>query len=446
MTDRRPRMLAFIVSAAALMVSGPMIDQAAAQTDMTGRAKVRVVNRRADLHKIKATFRGVPIVAIPGCDDLDSWVEVHTNAGWTGRLVLDCDAWSLNTTGRYTYREQPKPDGSLTVRKLSADGNKLKLTMKGNAPGLLTGTESLIEVRVGLNGDISKYCGRHDALAASTAKRLATSGDAIPCPGAEGERAFWAQLNTLAGTSDASVALFDQATTDIPTDGRSWFLKGMMHMYRQSQDLDIDSPSQFVLDEVALARTALDTAVPLLADDTRIPGFAGSAAYIHALVNNDAVAEQDAIDAMRDSIIAYPIFNSFNFTGTVGLYVLPGDPLFAEAIGYVDDGIDSGCSPFNEPRICGNAGRALRNVEGSMLLFGDLYAKAGDEAAALGAYNLGLTILNLDPVPYGWQAEYDDRLANLSARIALYQDADPSNDPPVIGQSPNEGCIFCHAR
>ena len=36
-----------------------------------------------------------------------------------------------------------------------------------------------------------------------------------------------------------------------------------------------------------------------------------------------------------------------------------------------------------------------------------------------------------------------ERFARAAERVALYHDADPSNDPPVVGASP-EVCLYCH--
>ncbi|TFH24185.1 MAG: hypothetical protein E4H03_04285 [Myxococcales bacterium] len=49
----------------------------------------------------------------------------------------------------------------------------------------------------------------------------------------------------------------------------------------------------------------------------------------------------------------------------------------------------------------------------------------------------------------GWRPEFlaaaQDRLDNVDARVALYQDADPANDPPLLGVS-NNTCAYCHYR
>ncbi len=413
-----------------------------AQTDLTNATSFRIrSNPAGDRHKVVARFRDVPLLAIPDCANPAS-VRIVTSSGDSDELPLDCGNWQTLKFGKYRYKAAAADD--LSVQRITFGDGKLYIKARGAAAALLAGSESFAELRFSVNGDRTKYCGRVATLAKNTTKKLSSRGPTSVCTAFEAERAFWDTLRLVDNRETEAVALFEQAVTEIPTDGRAWFLKGMFHMYRQSQTLDWDNPSQFVLDEVDLAEDALFEAVPLLPADVRIPGFLGSATYVGGVTHNDAARTQLALDRMRDAIVLWPLFNIFNFAGTVGIHVPNTDPLFAESVGYVDLGLGSGCSPFTDPEICGNAGRAPHNVEGSMMLFGDLYAKAGDESAALAAYQLGIVFDDTDAIPYIWRAELDDRVATLPARIAAYQDADPLNDPLIIGEGNYENCLFCH--
>lgn len=430
-----------ITVAAALSIFA--FGDAHAQTDLLAGSKARIRSVPTGNHRISARFRDVTFLGAPDCSAAMS-VRVITSSGDSTDLALDCSNWQSLALGKFRYRA-PAADG-LAVSKITYGQQRLFVKLRGTTTPLLTGGESFVEIRFAVDGDRRKYCGRFASLSKNSDRTLASHGPSAPCPAFEAERAFWDTLNLVDDREAEAVARFEQAVADVPTDGRAWFLKGMFHMYRQSQTLDYDNPTQFVLDEVDLAEAALAEAVPLLPDDTRIPGFLGSATYVGGITHNDAARVQLALDRMRDSIILYPLFNVFNFVGTVGIHVDNHDPLFSEAIGYVDVGLASGCSPFTDPEVCGNVGRAPHNVEGSMLLFGDLYAKAGDAAAAAAAYQLGITFDDLDTIPYIWRTELDDRIANLAARIALYQDADPNNDPLIIGEGNYENCLFCHGR
>jgi hypothetical protein len=61
-------------------------------------------------------------------------------------------------------------------------------------------------------------------------------------------------------------------------------------------------------------------------------------------------------------------------------------------------------------------------------------------------YTLAQTFANV----FGWKPAFKaliaDRAANVAARIALYQNADPADDPILIGNTPGEPCATCHHK
>jgi hypothetical protein len=122
------------------------------------------------------------------------------------------------------------------------------------------------------------------------------------------------------------------------------------------------------------------------------------------------------------------------------------DPAFQQAYAsftsYLENPETLGCV-VSQPEICANAGFAPRNVQGALTLFGDLYAKAGDVAKAKMWYDL--VALFPDTATWNFRAALQERKADPAARIALYADADSSNDPPIIGAGP-EACAVCHNR
>ncbi len=79
----------------------------------------------------------------------------------------------------------------------------------------------------------------------------------------------------------------------------------------------------------------------------------------------------------------------------------------------------------------------------TFLFFGDVYAKAGRIEDARSRYQLALAVGQ----GTGWRAEFlaevQQRLDDLPARVARFQDGDPSNDPPMVGVA-NAGCAHCH--
>jgi hypothetical protein len=261
---------------------------------------------------------------------------------------------------------------------------------------------------------------------------------------ARGQAVFYLTLAGAVDRTDEVVADLELAVQEDPQDGWSWFLLGMVHFLRVGRALtDYRHPSDFVVAESRLMRDALDAAVPLLPYDSRIPGFRAAATYTLGVVTADPQLQALGLAQFDSALDENFLFNSFSFLGAVAPAVRPDDPLFARAIAYLDAGIQSGCTPATDPRTCGNAGRAPHNIQGSFLLFGDLNMKAGRLQQARDWYEFSLQF----PGSAAWPARslVEDRLAHFDARAALYQDADPDNDPPLVGAGP-EACVTCHAE
>jgi len=190
-------------------------------------------------------------------------------------------------------------------------------------------------------------------------------------------------------------------------------------------------------------RTLRDHAGPLLPYDNRISGFRGAAIYNLGIVSDDDSLAQLGLDQLDDAVAQNLLFNSFSYLGTVAATARPGAPLFARAIEYLDAGLASGCSPATDPRNCGNGGRAAHNIQGSFALFGDLFTKAGRLDDARTFYALALNVPGIES--YRFTELIIQRVASLDERAALWADADPSNDPKLIGAGP-EACAYCHFR
>jgi len=261
---------------------------------------------------------------------------------------------------------------------------------------------------------------------------------------ADGEAAFFDTLYGTRNREEEAIALLGAAIAGNPSDGRSHFLLGMMHLFRAGQALtDYTNPSAFVLEEVARAQVALDAAVPLSGADPRVPGFRGAATFLNAVVNDDDELRALGLQQLRDAIVLYPDFNNFSFLGAVAPAVPADDPLFLEALELVRLAIASGCGPLNEPEICGNEGKAPHNVQGAFLMFGDMYAKAGNATQALVYYRFGLQLPGKDTWPF--RAAMEERIATVQDRVARWSDEDPSNDPPFAGKG-SEACAICHYK
>jgi hypothetical protein len=153
---------------------------------------------------------------------------------------------------------------------------------------------------------------------------------------------------------------------------------------------------------------------------------------------------------LQAAVALNPFFNVFDLI-TV-LQLLPAsDPRwqasYDDVIAYLEDPETLPCVG-EQPELCANAGFAPHNTGGSLVLFGDLYAKSGRPEAAERAsfwYGLAKAIGGSPSDPWPFQALADQRVLDVDDRIARYQDADPTNDDPIIGIQ-EENCASCHNR
>ena len=175
---------------------------------------------------------------------------------------------------------------------------------------------------------------------------------------------------------------------------------------------------------------------------------------------NDALLQQ-GIAVLEQAVREWPEFNLF----CLGLAydMLPAShPDYAKAVKAALDNVDACVGEAvdrNAPdiskyvaqatsegpkRACWNTWTAPHNAEGFYLWVGDVLLKQGNVAAARVAYNDVKLIAEYPTWPY--RALLDDRLsADLDEKAALYQDADPDNDPRFGGDEVNRRCTVCHA-
>jgi tetratricopeptide (TPR) repeat protein len=266
--------------------------------------------------------------------------------------------------------------------------------------------------------------------------------------GAAGEAAFWDTLWADNPRSDEALRLLERAVRRDPKDGRSQFLLGMLRLYRTTTacaDFDFANLCDEAKAEGAAAQAPLDRAVPLLANDTRIAGFRAAALFANGYVQNDAAKLAQGRQLIEEAVDANPVFNSFDLFAVVAP-VTPGtDPYFQNRIVPLVDAIfaDNPTCPRTLPEICANGGMGPHNFEGSLLLLGDIYARGGRLTQAEGLYNLAKALGSASG--YRYQSTIEERLATAADRVARSKDADPTNDPPLLGGG-GASCIYCHNK
>src|SRR5579883_2564446 len=414
LSGRARRMATRLVLSLAL--AAPVLASAAGFEVLTVGKVARLVNR-GDPAKNRAVIvvgrdRALATLHDPRCPaastvTLEAYLQATTRDAVLASVALDCTKWRARGQG-YVYR-----DGGGPVRAIRYATSGLRI-------------------------DVSEVRSRKPSRAA-----------------AAGEVGFW---DVLLGDDDtearaiATIRRLTQAARRDPHDGRSLFLLAMMHLYRFGQQVtDYAAASVAAKTELRSANAAFAKAVPLLwndataTGDSRVPGFAAAAEYLQGVVDGDATLRNRGFADLERAIALNPFFNVFDAIPVLQA-TPPHDPLFeaayAKVSAYLNDPETLACVS-TQPEICANAGFAPHNLQGSLTLFGDVALKHGDLAPARTWYTLAAAVPGTSTWPF--EPILDDRLAHVDARAALYEDADPSNDPPVIGAG-REACAVCHRR
>lgn len=361
------------------------------------------------------------------------------------RVTLACERWRPVKRG-WVYDDSALPGG---VRKIAYGPRGLVVKLAG--PQVLPAPGPVGYALVWFEVGGARFHVRFHEFKRNEATRIVSRRPTTRAAAAEA--AFWAHLwgddpseAAAASTRSALAKIVKQSKRD----GRSWFLLGMLHLYRFGQlTTQIVDAGPEARAELAAAVAALDAADRLLWNrdtrigDSRVPGFAAAARYALAVVDGDDGFLEQARNDLAYALEINAFFNVFDLM-TVVQAEPPDSPAFIEAFNAMDAYLsdpDTLLCAGTQPEVCGNSGLAPTALQGTFLLFGDFYAKAGDTDAARQWYEFGAAFES------GWRFAglYADRLATVDARIAAYQDDDPGNDPPIVG-SGAEACASCHNR
>ena len=139
--------------------------------------------------------------------------------------------------------------------------------------------------------------------------------------------------------------------------------------------------------------------------------------------------------------------------GPVSLDPDPDKPFVLEGVGNLTEIAKlTGPDAINDTESAAVAGTDLGSMvnlgDKTFLLFGDIYAKGGRLDDAREWYGTAVGIGESS----GWKPEVlataRSRLAGAAERVALYQDGDPDNDPPLVGAGNGRGssCAYCHNK
>ena len=361
------------------------------------------------------------------------------------RVALDCTLWRATKRG-WVYEDPALPGG---IRKIVY--GRRGLTVKLEGPAVLPAAGPVGYALVWFEVGPARFHMRFHGFKKNDADLVVSRGSSARA--AEAEAAFWAHLwgdDNAPASEEATLASLGKIVRRSKTDGRSRFLLGMLHLYRFGRlTTRIAGASPEARDELAAAVTALGEAENLLwnrgagVGDSRIPGFAAAARYALAVVDGDDTLLEEARNDLAYAVQINAFFNVFDLM-TVVQAEAPDSPAFLEAFNAMDAYLSNAqtlACAGTQPEVCGNSGLAPTALQGTFVLFGDFYAKAGDVDAARQWYQFGAAFES------GWRfaGMYADRLATVEARVAAYQDDDPANDPLIVGAGA-EACASCHNR
>jgi hypothetical protein len=425
-----------------------------------GGPTVLTVDKVARFEKGRGTVRvgrdprlaGAPAPTCPTASsvELSSYPVATQRVVVATQVALDCARWTRRRGG-FVYRDPAATGG---VRAIRYGRKGLRIRFEG-AAALPAGPVGYLQVWLTVGS--RRFNARFHNFAANAPDRLVTRKPSPPA--ATGERAFWAVLHhdwdTPSQKSDLEGVALDcltKASKRDSRDGRSRFLLAMTHLYRFGQTVErYDAASDFARGEIEAAHAAFQDAVPLLwngtTGDSRVPGFAAATTFSLGVVRNDPDLQAQGMAELDAAFQVNPFFNVFDYI-PVAQAVPALDPRFQSVLdkvsGYLSDPATLQCLT-TQPEICANAGYAPRNMAGSLALFGDLEAKGGDVAGARGWYDLALAFGSGGTPPYPFLPALQARVDTVTDRVARFRDADPDNDPTIIGAGA-EACAACHTR
>lgn len=348
-------------------------------------------------------------------------------------ITLPCAQWKAYRGG-YRFTGTAADGG---IRTIVWGPKRFLLKAGGEAFAPVTGPVGYVQAWLTIDGE--RYLTRfHDFAKNETARVVARKPTRWS---ADGEAAFF---DTIWGDAprDAEAGELLEKAVAKRDDGRAEFLLGMLHLWR-SAVAEGDIPSLLVRADDA--QPHLDRAAELLPEDSRIKGFRAAVTYSRGLVHGDQALIDLGLEQIDAAIATNPLFNAFDLFAIAP--ALPQDPFgdFYQnrLLGLIDYITESTVCLDAWPEVCGNAGMAPHNLEGTLMLFADLYAKGGRLADATRWYTIARSLAVQNGAYYA--DELDERVATVGARVAAYTDDDPSNDPPLM----NGGigfCPYCHAK
>lgn len=253
-------------------------------------------------------------------------------------------------------------------------------------------------------------------------------GSAEPADVTAAIDACYETLHGAVGGRSEALAMLASAAEAHPDNGRVHLFLGMCSLAALAEDGDITA--------LADIEPALERAIELMPDDKRIPGWLAS---VRVQTANVLGSEED-IDAAAQEMIAaadlYPEFN--NVSLAIAFAALPVETPYPDMAVERLEAI-LGCGETDEK--CRDNEAAPHNIPGSLMLFGDVYARVGRVTEAKSFYEQAIAAESAPTWPELQVAQ--EMLAEVDARVASFADADAENDPAFF-LSGARTCTACH--
>ncbi len=244
---------------------------------------------------------------------------------------------------------------------------------------------------------------------------------------ADGEALFFRALAGETSLRTEAILKLSSGVTLDPNHARGQLMYGMALLSSVAEDGNLFAALS--------AQPALEKAMALAPEDLRIPGWLGTVKVGAARALNTGVAE--AVAFMIEAADAFPEFN--NVSLAIGFGRFPLDTPYPQM---AIDRLTATANCVGEFDVCRNTERVPHNNEGALMLFGDVYARVGEVATARYYYELALG--SPDAATWDYAGDAQAVLDALDDRVALYLDADPSNDPQFFAEG-RVACVACHA-
>lgn len=359
-----------------------------------------------------------------------------------GEIALACGGWRRSRSG---YRWVPPAGAAGGIREIRVGRRGLVVRAGGMDFTPIVGPVAYVEAWLTVRGE--RHLVRLQNFRRNDAEGIVSRRPSHAA--AAGEAAFWETVWADDPRPDEALRLLERAVKRDPKDGRSQFLLGMLRLYRSSTacaEFDFAHLCDAAKAEGLAAVEPLDRAVPLLANDTRIAGFRAAATYAAGYVQGDADRLARGLALIDEAVAANTLFNAFDLFAVVAP-VEPGmgDYYQTRVLPLVDaifSGENLSC-PVTLPEICSNEGMAPHNFEGTLILLGDIYAKGGRLSNASLWYSIARGTART--TGYRYQSIAEERVASAADRVALYEDGDRTNDPPLLGGG-GGSCRYCHNK